>query len=432
MKPVIFDSLRQTLGHAAARPDNIQWCLTLPAMWSDAAKQAMREAALRAGLIRNIDSEALSIILEPEAAVLHALENRAPPLSPGETVMILDCGGGTVDTTVHCCKQGRGQAVLLAEAACADGALCGAEYVDQHFLDHFREAVGADAFNEWMQSHPAELAVVMSKWEAIKRSFGGTDASTPEYFDDEELGQISAVSSRVPIMPGLHALMSEDDNNNLRCEQASDSDLELTMDCLQAIFSGPVQSTIDLASKQLDALSTKCSKVLMVGGFASSPHLQACVRDALGTRVDAIIVPPHNYAAVLNGAVLYGCNPELITARRSRMSYGIKACAPYEEDQLVDRDEGIEHFFIPLYASQTRADIELFATTSKDTKYVVTTDENMKSVGTMHIDLPPSTKEDRVITVTLTFGKTEITAAAKDESSGLQASTRIRFAYRSA
>eukprot|EP00983_Pelagomonas_calceolata_P069780 1150500-Pelagomonas_calceolata.AAC.1 len=110
----------------------------------------------------------------------------------GEAVMILDCGGGTVDTTVHCCKQGRGQAVLLAEAVCADGALCGAQYVDQHFLDYFRETVGADAFNQWVQSHPAELAVVMSKWEAIKRSFSGTSASIPGNFIDKELGHISA------------------------------------------------------------------------------------------------------------------------------------------------------------------------------------------------------------------------------------------------
>jgi len=51
----------------------------------------------------------------------------------GDTVCILDCGGGTVDTTLHSCKSAGGH-VLLAEAAHADGALCGAMFVDQHFL----------------------------------------------------------------------------------------------------------------------------------------------------------------------------------------------------------------------------------------------------------------------------------------------------------
>lgn len=41
------------------------------------------DAAVHAGLIRQLDSDALSIILEPEAAVIHALENKAPPLLPG-------------------------------------------------------------------------------------------------------------------------------------------------------------------------------------------------------------------------------------------------------------------------------------------------------------------------------------------------------------
>lgn len=59
-------------------------CLTVPAMWTDAAKQRMRGAALAAGLIPTETSDALSIILEPEAAVLHALEAKAPPLLPGE------------------------------------------------------------------------------------------------------------------------------------------------------------------------------------------------------------------------------------------------------------------------------------------------------------------------------------------------------------
>lgn len=58
----------------------------MPAMWSDSSKQRMRRAALRAGLIRSEDSDALTIILEPEAAVLHCLDNRAPPLLPGMNI----------------------------------------------------------------------------------------------------------------------------------------------------------------------------------------------------------------------------------------------------------------------------------------------------------------------------------------------------------
>eukprot|EP00983_Pelagomonas_calceolata_P065967 1148810-Pelagomonas_calceolata.AAC.7 len=113
--------------------------MTVPAMWGDASKHAMREAALRAGFIHKIDSDALSVILEPEAAAIYALDNKAPPLLPdlpicltGETVMIIDAGGGTVDTTVHAC-QSKGGLVVLAEAVHAAGALSGSAMVDEEF-----------------------------------------------------------------------------------------------------------------------------------------------------------------------------------------------------------------------------------------------------------------------------------------------------------
>lgn len=43
---------------------DIQWVVTVPAIWSDPAKAFMRKAALEAG----IDSKMLTIVLEPEAA----------------------------------------------------------------------------------------------------------------------------------------------------------------------------------------------------------------------------------------------------------------------------------------------------------------------------------------------------------------------------
>lgn len=58
--------------------------MTVPAMWGDASKHAMREAALRAGFIHKLDSDALSIILEPEAAAIYALDKKAPPLLSGQ------------------------------------------------------------------------------------------------------------------------------------------------------------------------------------------------------------------------------------------------------------------------------------------------------------------------------------------------------------
>jgi hypothetical protein len=73
--------------------------------------------AVPAGRAQADDSPALTIILEPEAAALAARRATADAGGPqamleGETFMVLDAGGGTVDITVH--KVGAGDSRLPA------------------------------------------------------------------------------------------------------------------------------------------------------------------------------------------------------------------------------------------------------------------------------------------------------------------------------
>jgi molecular chaperone DnaK (HSP70) len=49
----------------------IQWVLTIPALWPDIAKDFIREAALRTGLIEKKESHQLILATEPEAAAIH-------------------------------------------------------------------------------------------------------------------------------------------------------------------------------------------------------------------------------------------------------------------------------------------------------------------------------------------------------------------------
>lgn len=74
--------------------------LTVPAIWSNVAKQATREAAFRAGITLKPDSDALTLCFEPEAAAMMAVQQLIDSGSAdGDHLIILDCGGGTVDIT---------------------------------------------------------------------------------------------------------------------------------------------------------------------------------------------------------------------------------------------------------------------------------------------------------------------------------------------
>ena len=83
----------------------IRWVLTVPALWNEEHKQFMRRAAMEAGIIDNLSSPNMLLCLEPEGASISVREDAEEAvksqLVKGTVAMVLDCGGGTVDITVH-------------------------------------------------------------------------------------------------------------------------------------------------------------------------------------------------------------------------------------------------------------------------------------------------------------------------------------------
>ncbi|GLI60769.1 hypothetical protein VaNZ11_003001, partial [Volvox africanus] len=241
-------------------PDRVMWCLTIPAMWSDAAKDKMRRAALRAGYIRTATSSSLMLTVEPEAAALCAVlmagagpggnssgggdgvaettsrdsqgaaadgrdstppsasaasataavasaaaaavgwsprepSAAAPPLVTGDVLLVLDCGGGTADVTIHrvvaagrAARKGQEEAaaaaavaenpaaggrVRLREAAVGAGALAGGCLVDAALWSCLREMLGADPWDTWICEYPADWTQLRDTWEQEKRFFVG-------------------------------------------------------------------------------------------------------------------------------------------------------------------------------------------------------------------------------------------------------------------
>ena len=82
---------------------DINWVLTVPAIWSDAAKQFMREAAKEA----HIDMDKLAIVYEPEAASVYCqhipvLQNQEKleitKMPVGTQYLILDAGAMSLNT----------------------------------------------------------------------------------------------------------------------------------------------------------------------------------------------------------------------------------------------------------------------------------------------------------------------------------------------
>ncbi|NXJ88032.1 HS12B protein, partial [Corythaixoides concolor] len=70
LKEHALNTIREASFQTVYNQEEITWVITVPAIWSAAARQFMRLAAKEAGLISDMISEKLIVALEPEAASL--------------------------------------------------------------------------------------------------------------------------------------------------------------------------------------------------------------------------------------------------------------------------------------------------------------------------------------------------------------------------
>ena len=96
---VTKESLHKHFGREFLKNQQISYVLTVPAIWSDKAKDLTKQAAYKAGIQRRN----LVLITEPEAAALYcATLCKEVDLNAGDRFLICDAGGGTV-VSLLCC-----------------------------------------------------------------------------------------------------------------------------------------------------------------------------------------------------------------------------------------------------------------------------------------------------------------------------------------
>jgi molecular chaperone DnaK (HSP70) len=98
----------------------------------------MRKAAVQAEIIDQANSQNLLLCLEPEGASIQCREDAEASvrnqLGRGKVVMVLDCGGGTVDITVHKLLCEVEEKFLCQELIPSSGGCeWGSKYVDIYF-----------------------------------------------------------------------------------------------------------------------------------------------------------------------------------------------------------------------------------------------------------------------------------------------------------
>ncbi|KAG0198378.1 hypothetical protein BGX28_008195 [Mortierella sp. GBA30] len=301
-------------------PTQFQYCLTVPAMWSDAAKNTMRRAAIGAGLIQEGDPpNRLILISEPEAAAMYCerMVDRFS-LKHGDRFMICDAGGGTVDLIVFEVNEPPGQARHLREVTRGHGASCGSV-----FLDANMERLLERKFRRYRKGIKA------CGWASLMDTF--VDMVKPMFNGQED------VLMQIPQATGLEDLNDPEIGleEGVLCVPVEEMKSE--------VFEPVISDVLDLIQKQLHQSQQTCSAIFMVGGFGSSRYLEERVRQEFSHLVGLVAVPQRPELAVVRGAVYAGLNTKTINMRVARRWYGVDANMPFEEGVDPESKKIISH-----------------------------------------------------------------------------------------
>ncbi|XP_052793255.1 heat shock 70 kDa protein 12A-like isoform X2 [Mya arenaria] len=425
----------------------IHWVLTVPAIWDDSAKQFMREAAINA----EIDTDKLLLSLEPEAASLFcrylpfARETNKAGASlvtagVGDRYMILDVGGGTVDITVHEVQiNEETKDVTLREMFKANGGDWGGLKVDESFTDLLQDIIGPDVMEVLQTRYREDFMEFMDAFEIKKRKVA------PD-MDSREI--MTVPLSFVQTYKELNNVELEDEQRIKEKYNGkitfSKNKMRFDPEILKGLFTETVDQICALASEYFDQIREyNIRTILMVGGFSESRMLQDKVRSTFPSK--RLIIPDEAGLCVLKGAVLYGHNPSMITARVSKFTYGIEACKqfepaldPYEKRVIRDRivlcknyfsihakagqefqvDEMVgEHEYVAHGEDATELQIDVYTTPHRNPRYI--DDEDSRKIGEMRVPVGRSLSGDQeMVKVQFVFGDTELKVVAWNVENG--------------
>ncbi|KAI8875168.1 hypothetical protein K501DRAFT_180167, partial [Backusella circina FSU 941] len=304
-------------GSTIFQEEDVRYCLTVPAMWTDQAKSAMRQAAIDAKIISaNDPQDRLVLVGEPEAAALYC-EKRIEEynLKDGDRFLICDAGGGTVDLVVYQIKIDNGKKTLI-EVSGGTGDICGAAYIDER-MRYLIRSVLEELTESKIRITDSILDHCMSEFiSSIKHT-----VSLVNDDDDDDDDQFISL----PYELGGY------ESTNLE-SSIEDCRLHIPMDVIRKRVYKPITDKImALIQYQFEQSQEKLDAIFLVGGFGQSTYLLQSIRKEYDPKVGLICAPSRGEMAIVRGAVLMGLNPQSVTERVIRRTYGFSCGLPFEE-----------------------------------------------------------------------------------------------------
>jgi hypothetical protein len=163
VKEHLIKNLDRQYGKELWRTLPITLVVTVPAVWSDAAKDRTLQAVSKAGFNQTgfPKLKRTVTVTEPEAAAIYTIKSlqgsvQDQQLAVGDGFIVCDMGGGTVDLIAY--RVAGIEPTSVEEATIGTGHQCGGTFVDRGFLKWLEGKVGVDQFIKVARCRAADLS----------------------------------------------------------------------------------------------------------------------------------------------------------------------------------------------------------------------------------------------------------------------------------
>ncbi|CAI6322173.1 unnamed protein product [Periconia digitata] len=344
----LIKNLDRRYGTALWRTMPMTLVITVPAVWSDSAKDQTLQAFSKAGFNNEVFKKLKNTITvtEPEAAAVYTIKElrgrmMEAVLQVGDAFVLCDMGGGTVDLISY--EVTSIDPVVIKEATVGTGGQCGASTVERAFLkmletrlgeNEFQEIAGCTAEELSHTSIPANLVKVVKNFSEEKRIFGDEEYQPDKIY-----------------ISGLPFPWSSKRKDNVRGIEKGE--LVLNVSEMESMFQISLDETVDLLQKQLQKVAenseSELKYIFLVGGFSNSPYMQRKIGDFAESHSGIRVLKPlQPWSAIVRGAVYKGLEAQntaamrSVSSRKCRRHYGTDYSAPYDAEKHQYKDRYVD------------------------------------------------------------------------------------------